>query len=247
MMTSLRTKKVLRDVWNNKSRVILVVISIALGLFATSSVYRSREILARELNDGFAAINPASATLLTHSVDDASLETIDKMDGVQAVQGQHILWARIQVGAEWRSLKLVAIPDYDDIPVDKIVPAGGEWPPPEQTLLLERSSLAAAQAQIGETVLIETPDGHLREMRIAGLVHDLTVSSGKLVDQILFGYIGLETLDWFGLSRGYNEIDIVVTGDRFDKDHISEVAQQARNTLEQEGQIVLGTQILEPG
>ncbi|MCP4540886.1 MAG: ABC transporter permease [Chloroflexi bacterium] len=247
MMINLRTKKVLRDVWNNKSRVILVVISIAMGLFATSSVFRSREILARELNTGFMAINPASATLLTHSVDDDSLETIDKMDSVQAVQGQHIVWARIKVGAEWRSLKLVAVSNYDDIPVDKIVPVEGEWPPPEQTLLLERSSLAAAQTQIGQPVLIETPDGYLREMPIVGLVHDLTVSSGKLVDQILFGYISLETLDWFGLSRDYNEIDILVTGDIFNKDHIREVSTQAKDTLEQEGQMVLGTQILEPG
>ncbi len=247
MIINLRTKKVLRDVWGNKPRVILVVISIALGLFAISTVFRSQAILARDLNDSFMAINPASATLFIQAVDDDFVETINKMDSVQTAQGQQIVWARIKVGPEWRSLRLVAIPDYNDIQVDKIKPADGAWPPPERTLLLERSSIDTAQTEIGQSVLIEGPDGRQREMSVAGLAHDLTVSSGKLVDQILFGYISMDTLDWLGLPQTYNEIDLVVANDSFNKDHIWQVSQEASHTLEQNGQMVFGTQILEPG
>ncbi len=246
-MINIRTRKVLRDLWGNKARVVLVVISITLGLFAISTVFRSQNILARDLNESFLATNPASATLLTRAIDDDFVDTIDAMEGVQAAQGQRVIWFRIKVGPEWRSLKLVAIPDYDDIQIDKISSAGGQWPPPERTLLLERSSLAASKVNVGQSVLVEAPAGRRREMPVTGLTHDLTVTSGTLVDQILFGYISADTLEWFGLPQNYNEIDLVVSDNRFDKDHIWNVAKQAGHTLEQAGQPVLGTQILEPG
>ncbi len=68
--------------------------------------------------------------------------------------------------------------DFDDMRVDRIDPAGGERPPPDKTLLIERGSMEAGLGMdgraIGGTMLIEPPNRKLREMTISGLAHDLS-------------------------------------------------------------------------
>lgn len=41
-------------------------------------------------------------------------------------------------------------------------------------LLIERSSLDYMKANVGDSMQIEMPDGKLRELRVAGVVRDLT-------------------------------------------------------------------------
>ncbi len=246
-MINLRSRKVLRDLWSNKPRVLLVVLSITMGLFAISTVFRAQAILARDLNESFLAINPASATLFTQSLAEDFVDTVDNMPNVQAAEGHRTVWTRLKVGHEWRSLRLIALSDYDDIEVNKVIPAAGQWPPPARTLLLERSSLAIAQTEVGQTVLIEAPNGRQRTIEVAGLAHDLSVVSGNLIDQVIFGYISLDTLAWLGLSQNFNEIAIVVAEDKFNQAHIEQVAQQVSDDLEKDGQTIFGAQILKPG
>ncbi len=49
-MLKLRWRKVLRDVWSSKLRTVLVVLSIAVGVFAVGTIATSRIILERDLN-----------------------------------------------------------------------------------------------------------------------------------------------------------------------------------------------------
>src|SRR3712207_7947358 len=65
-----RWRKVLRDLWSNKSRTALVVLSIAVGVFAIGMVLGSRVILLRDLSATWMSVNPASATLSTEAFDD---------------------------------------------------------------------------------------------------------------------------------------------------------------------------------
>ena len=80
---NLRTRKVLRDIWGNKARTLLVVVSIALGLLAMSTVFRARAILARDVQESLAAINPAAATLLTQPID---TQVVDSVRDIEAVE-----------------------------------------------------------------------------------------------------------------------------------------------------------------
>jgi putative ABC transport system permease protein len=73
------------------------------------------------------------------------------------------------------------------------------------------------------------------------------VDSGKVVEQVIVGYVSLETLDWLDISRDFNEVNIVVQENALNQEHIREVAKQVSDRLEQSGQITLGTQILKPG
>ena len=55
----------MRDLWSNKTRTILVLLSIAVGVTAIGMVMGSQIIVDRSLPAAYAAVNPASATIFT--------------------------------------------------------------------------------------------------------------------------------------------------------------------------------------
>ncbi|MFQ5434546.1 MAG: ABC transporter permease, partial [Anaerolineae bacterium] len=243
---NIRTRKVLRDIWFNKARTGLVIASIALGLMAISATFRAGAVFSQNLAQDLAAINPASAILLTAGADDDAVTAVSNLPEVAAAEGRQTIWTRIQVGDEWRALKLVALPDFDG-QIDKISPASGDWPPPERTLLIERSSIGAAGLAVGDRVLIEAANGRQQEISVAGTAHDLTIVSGELLNQVIFGYTSMETAVWLGRPNQFTEIKLTVADDPLNVDHIQQVAQRASDEVSARGIPVFGVQIPAPG
>lgn len=250
-----RWRKLLRDLWGNKTRTALVVLSIAIGVFAVGMIVASRTILARDLAAGYAATNPASARLMVsymmiggdEGFDDDLVEVVRRMPGVAEAEGRRGTSVRLQVGPdEWRDLRLFAISDYDNMRINKVWPESGAWPPPYRAMLIERSGMALTHAAVGDAVMLKTPDGRLRRVSIAGLAHDLG-QMPSFLDGTICGYVTFDTLEWLGEPRNYNELSIVVSGDAGDKLHVQAVAADVRAKIEKSGRAVLMTIVYEPG
>src|SRR5512139_3397575 len=80
-----RWTKVLGDLLGNKTRTLLIVFSMAVGLFAVGVILSASSILTAGLARDFAAINPASGTVYTARLfDKAFLESVRAMSEVQA-------------------------------------------------------------------------------------------------------------------------------------------------------------------
>lgn len=255
MLIRPRWRKVLRDMWGNKTRTILVVLSIAVGVFAVGMIATSRTILARDMAQTYAATNPASARLMIsylmfgggEGFDDDLVHAVRRMRDVQEAEGRRSLSVRLQVGPDqWRDLQLFAIPDYDDIRINKVWSESGAWPPPKKEMLIERGALGLTNAQVGDTVSIKMPNGTQREVRIAGLTHDFT-QMPSFLDGTIYGYVTFDTLEWLGEPRDYNEMYIVVAGDKYDKDYVQYVTNLVRDKIEKSGRAVLMTIVFEPG
>mgnify|MGYP000694679743 CR=1 FL=1 len=69
-MISPRWRKVLRDLWRNKFRTALIVLSIAVGLLAVGTILSARLILSTGMASSYAAIRPSSGTVRTIEVFD---------------------------------------------------------------------------------------------------------------------------------------------------------------------------------
>jgi putative ABC transport system permease protein len=244
---NIRARKMLRDLWGDKSRTVLAVLSIAVGIFALSLTLRAQAILARNMLATYAAITPADITLTVQPFDQQLVTAIRRLPDIQAAEGQSHLDVRVRVGGQWRPMILTAIPDFQRMQVNKLQPAGGAWPPPKHTLLLERSYLDVTNASLGTPLLIETPAGQQFQVPIAGLAHDLTAVSGQLGSPFLFGYVSLDTSEWLGLSHDMNNLQIVVRGDPYDSAHIRHIVDELHARLEDAGRPVLGTRIRDRG
>lgn len=240
-MVSPRWKKVLSDLWSNKTRTFLVVLSIYIGVFAVGMINGSQIILARELYNAYIQTNPSHATIYVSDEDsfgDDLIQAIQDMPEVEDAEARRTVNVRVKIGTDnWRDIQLTAIPDYDDININKLRRISGTWPPPDKELLIERSGLSGRltiNAQLGETILIERPDGKQREMKIAGVVHDLSEIPTSLTGSF-YGYITFDTVEWLGENPSYNQVRILAAGDSDDREHNQEVANAVYEKIKKSG------------
>jgi putative ABC transport system permease protein len=247
-MPSPRWRKVLADLWGNRARTVLVVLSIAVGVFAVGMIAGSSVVMTRDLRAAYHATSPSSGQIFTRDPFDEDLvNTIRRMRGVRDAEGRKFVQARYRAGpGEWRELLLTALRDYKDIRVNKICPKQGTYPPPEHEVLIERSSVGFVPAGLGEFLIVETPDGRQRRMRVAGIVHDLS-QIPTFFRGLGLGYISMDTLEWLGETRDFNQIDFVVAERPTDKAHVQRVAAQVRSKIENSGRAVYFTLVFEPG
>ena len=159
-MLSPRWRKVVRDLWGNKLRTILVVLSIAVGVFAVGMIAGTRATAVTALDASWNSTNPASVTLYTDLFDEELLYTVRHMPGVQEADARRAddrafpecssprrdrqrsdrSTAR-RTTRSGATSSLYAYPDYEAIRVGKVWPQSGAWPPPERQILIERASL----------------------------------------------------------------------------------------------------------
>jgi putative ABC transport system permease protein len=248
-MLSTRWRKVLRDLWGNKARTVLVILSIAVGVFAVGMIAGSQTSFSQGLNGAWTAAHPPGATLYTDLFDDELLWTVRKMEGVQEADGRRQAYVRFRTdpqAEQWRDIQLFAYPDYENIRVQQVWSERGDWPPPDKEVLIERASLAWMGVQVGDAIFVEAPNGTLRELRVAGTAHDISMMDASWNDAAA-GYINLETLSWFGLSRDFDELNLVIAGDATDREHVARVTAEVRDRVEKTGRTVYGTWLPTPG
>src|SRR5512140_2184979 len=126
-----RWRKMLRDLWINKTRTTLVVLSLAVGIFTVSFLIDTESLLRSTFRRAYAAVNPSSATLgISQGFDRGLVEAIRRMPAIEEAEGRRSVNVRIKTGEnQWLNLNLSAIDDFADIRIDKVQPYSGAWPP----------------------------------------------------------------------------------------------------------------------
>jgi putative ABC transport system permease protein len=242
-----RWRKVLRDLWSNKTRTLLVVLSIAVGVFAIGMIGGSRVILLRDLTDTWMAVNPPSATLSTEAFGDDLVQVVRKLPGISDAEARGTIQVRVKVGPDaWKNMRIFAIPDFDDMRIYKVRRLSGAWPPKAHEILLERAAASYFGIGAGENMQVELPDGKQRTLKVDGLVHDPGQCPASICSTG-YGYITIDTAEWLGQSRDFNQLNIVVAEQQLDADHIKVIAGQVQAKIEKSGRLVFGTDIPEPG
>lgn len=240
-------RKVIRDFREESARTLLVVLAIAIGVSGFAAVLSAYAVLTRELDQGYLATNPASATLRTEAVDDALISAVLAGGDVSAAEGRRVLSGRIKAGpGEWRTLMIFVVKDYGNIRLSKLTPEHGAWPPAGGEILIERDAFQVARVKIGDTVTIRVGQEKEQTLRVSGSVHDVGQAQARM-ENIVYGYITLETLAGLGQQPYLDELSIQVAESRLDEKHIRDVAQKVRTLLENRGHAVRRVDIPRPG
>ncbi len=251
-MLPIRWRKVIRDLGSNKTRTILVLLSIAVGVTAIGMVMGSQIIIEENLPEQYLAVNPAGGTIYALSTfDDDMIENIQAMDGVGEAEGRRFVNVRfLTPTGEWRSIQLTAVPDFENIQINKLSSEEGAFPPPEKTVLIERASFSPALGlgdfEIGDTLIVEPPDGKQRELIISGSVHDISQLPAQL-QGTGFGYITYDTLEFLGEPRDYNQVVYTTSENQLDQEYVESVGKTIQKRLERAGVLVFFTLVFPPG
>lgn len=241
-------RKVLRDLSDNKLRTVLVVLAIAVGVFAFGVVATARVVLARELATVYRGSNPFTAELSVSAFDDDLVDYVAGLREVKEAQGRHQVIVSVQVGPDdWDTMFLYAIDDYNDIQINQfsLEPGVESFPPARREVLLERSNYNVPAFPQTDTLLIEMPDGQEKELLVTGLVHDINLFPAQFYSEG-YGFISFETLEWLDGSTGYNRLYIVLE-DATDTDEVEATMTTIRERIEEDGYVVNGAQIPQDG
>ncbi|NDJ60178.1 MAG: FtsX-like permease family protein [Chloroflexi bacterium] len=240
-MLAPRWRKIIRDLWANKSRTLLVVLSIAIGVLAFSGLFVAQTIAVRDLDSQYRTINSANLTISLPRFDDQLVRWAARQDQVADAQGRAVYGAELIANGVTHDLTLHAIEDYADFRIGRVSPESGAWPPSRDEILIERSTVQLFGGTIGQTVFIELANDERFDVTFAGTIHDLNAPSGALQPQVT-GYVTFRTLARFGLPNTFNRLEITVD-DGLTSAELADLASDLQQELRRLGFNVSGVQV----
>ena len=92
-----RWRKIWADFWGNKTRTVLVIMSIAVGVFAVGFVSSSYAILQKDMDSEFKKANSSEATIYCDPFKEELLNTLRQVPGVLMVEGRSSITTRTLV------------------------------------------------------------------------------------------------------------------------------------------------------
>lgn len=248
-MISPRWHKVLSDLFSNKMRTILVVLSIAVGVFAVGFVSDGYLVLMNGIDSDYRSVNPHSALLYVSSFDQTQLNVVNRMPEVEKAEGRSGVTARVKnAQGKWVPIIFTAIPEIEKMDIDRIRPYYDD----DSLVLIGRemffecSGLSTLPVKPGDTLSIELANKRVKEIRVANLVRDVTAFPTLFSGQVN-AYVSEETLEWLGGSPYYDRMVLTVAGDNLSEAHVRHVANLVSDKLSKGGHTVYATIVFKPG
>jgi putative ABC transport system permease protein len=246
-MNSPRWKKIIRDLQSARGRMIMMVVAIAVSIFGVGSILSAYTILNREISQNYLGTNPASAFLELDRVDDALVEAVRRQPNIADAEATSWIVARVEVSPnEWMPLLLFVVPDFDAMRISTVRSEDGAFPPPEQTILVEREVLPMLDMKVGESLTVQTPNGTKQDIVISGSVHDPSLAPAWQ-EQTVYGYITPVTLAALGESEVLHILKISIKDEPYQIGAIESTVDGLSTWLKGQGYIVDEIRIPPPG
>ena len=237
-ITRPRWRKVAADLWENRSRTALVVLSIAVGDFAIGTIISAYNIIAADMSVTYAESNPANIEVWTDPFDDDFLHTVERIPGVLGVEGRHRTSLRVSRdgGKTYDDISIIAIEDFSKSNIFQRTVAAGNPFPDNREMIIEELAVRTMGFELGDDLIVQLPDGTNRTIPLVGLVSDQGVIGGP--DTVAVGYITMDTLEWIGRPQFYNRLYATVSGNNNDDDHIDAVFELVEDKIERKNSSV---------
>jgi putative ABC transport system permease protein len=230
---------VFADLWSNRMRSLLVVASIAVGLFALGVMATIYSIALEDMQKGYASVNPAHIYIRTSLIPQGLVDRIASMPGIAAAMGQRTAGSRLMTPAgEWVGIDLQAVRDPENQTINRLRLLEGVWPPGEREIVLDRYKFDEAEAQIGDWIVLELPLGGVQPFKLVGVVQDQTIGafrgSGGFFNASVQGYISQESIEMLEqpLPKHYDFLYLTIPGDGENRAEVEAVAAAVREELE---------------
>ena len=224
-------------------RTLLVVASIAVGVFALGMITTAYAILSEDINLGYAAVNPANIEIWTDPFHEDFVRVVERVPGVQNSEGRRVFGIRAsQDGVNWQNLKMIAIEDFDSMDINLLATKEGTQLPDKREFLVSQDFMNDTGFNIGDQIEIELPDGSTHIMPLVGIVADQATDGGDFTAGVN-AYITLDTLESLGQGRYFNRLYVRTSGDGNDEDQIAEIAALVEDKVERNQREVYRSEI----
>jgi putative ABC transport system permease protein len=232
-------QKVLADLWINKTRTLLVVASIAVGVFAIGALASNYVILSEDIGVSYASAQPANIEIISDPFDEDLVQSVEEIPGVIDAEGRHKLTVRVsQDGKSWTTLDIMATDDFRTTHINLLTPDEGTIYAGDRELMVREDMMNSTGYQPGDVVLVQLADGTIRELPVVGAVGDQYAAGNFAAPPR--GYVTLDTAEWLGGYKLFNRLYVRV--EEGDSDEaINAVAAEVEEKIEDTGRTVYRT------
>jgi putative ABC transport system permease protein len=241
-----RWRKVLHDLYDNKGRTLLVVFSIAVGVFSIGVIAGTYAIISNDMSASYAAQNPGNIEFRMMNFDDDVLTSIQNEKGLKDVEARRVFNMRVRVpGTEkWTTLDMTAFQDFEKNSINLLAPVEGASIPQKREIILEKHALDKLNVGVGGQLEIQLADGSTKILPVVGVVQDTAAGAADFLASP-FGYVTMDTLPYLGQPRLYNRVYATVSEGGDNIVHIRDVGAQLKDKLENNGNAVIRSRFSE--
>src|SRR5512134_2440024 len=156
-----RWRKVLHDLFDNKARTLLVVLSIAVGVFSIGVIAGAYQIISNDMSASYSVNNPANVELRMTDFDEDVLSLIQNQRGVTDAEGRRVFNIRVRVPGtqKWTTLDMIAFEDFEKNAINLLKPIEGQSMPKKREVMLEQDALNHIDTGVGQLLEFQLPDG----------------------------------------------------------------------------------------
>jgi putative ABC transport system permease protein len=243
MRTALR--KVYRDLWRNRGRTIMVVLSITVGVMAVGMVTSGNDLVLTQMAKSHVESSPSHGLMYIAGVlSEDDIHSLKRIPGVDDIEGYADATIRWKTGleGEWQDGHVIALPDYQDQKFDRLTLKEGAWPA-GKNIAVEAAHIDSFGAPgVGGTVYIEINE-RARPLPVNGVVRN------PFEWPLPFGwncafYVSQDTFEQIAGYRGSDILRLTVTD--YSQERVQEVADKINDKLEKQGMSVGFVEVLHP-
>jgi putative ABC transport system permease protein len=222
------------DLWQHKGRSLVVILSLAAGLFIVGGIFGMIDQLLSGMDRAHQAVSPAQANIiLRNPVDQAIVDDLATLAGVEEIDPINQVSVRYKVFADdpWSIGTLVERPNYDNQKLDVIELKEGAYPE-DDMLAVERLTSAYFGIDMDNLVIFNV-NGEQLFYPIAGKIRHPFVQPPLFGGQAHF-FANAASLEKFGIPAG-NFLQLLVRTDSDQPERVRQIAADVRSRLAEKG------------
>ncbi len=193
-------QKIWADLWLSKSRSLLAVLSLGVGICSVGLLLGMIDLLLSKMDLAHQHAQPSHISLILRGdADLALLPQVKALPGVSGVDTMTPVTVRFRRPGEdeWQLATVIMRPDYAHQAYDKTGLEAGQWPSASGVACENLSSLSSG-LQIGDNIEFETAKG-TQTIPITGIVRHPFVKPPKFGGQVHF-FAEVANAELFGVS-----------------------------------------------
>jgi len=215
--------KIWFDLWNNKTRTLLAVLSIAAGVFAVGAIFGMSDMLLKNVDSSHRTVLPSHIDVqLGEAVDRDIILNLKSVPGVEDVEPYNsvsVLY-KLRPDGDWRQGMVQMRDDFEAQKYGLLQLRSGQWPHGKNEVSIERMAAQFLNTGIGDEVIFKIDDKE-RVVPITGLVRHPFVPPPQFMDLAFF----------FMDGEGMERLNIPPGNTPYSSDYSKEVATGIKDKL----------------
>jgi len=238
--------KIWFDIWHNKTRTFLAVLSIAAGVFAVGAIFGMSDMLLTTMDASHHAVLATHVNVQLETLVERdtilSLREVAGVEDVEPYNSVDILY-KLHPEDEWRQGVIQMRDNFDAQKYELLQLREGQWPGGKNEVGLERMAAQFLNVGMDDTIIFKINDRE-RVLPITGLIRHPFVPPPQFMD-LAFFFMNGEGMERLGIPDGrFSSFYLRVTP--YSSDYAKEVATAVKDKLAKQDIRVAGFSYEDP-